>query len=223
MDEAASVERVTKTFGGDAVLRDVTLSVASGETVGLVGANGSGKTTLLRVMVGLIQPDTGSVRIGGQAAPVGLRRQRTAYCAGGSTLPGQIEVQHWARLFKTGGLLARDRRRFGTLSRGQRQIAALRVVLARSDLDLVVLDEPWEGLDPDGAEWLSRTLNRLSREGTAIVVSSHRFADLAAVGSRYAVLHQGVIFDVPAENGVAQAMVGAHLVDTYRRLTRTSP
>ena len=221
-DSAASLERVTKSFGGQIVLRNITLKVAPGEIVGIVGSNGSGKTTLLRVLVGLIHQDSGLVRLGAQTLRSGLVERRIVYFAGGSTLPDTLQVRRWARLFDTAGPPSRDRRRMGKLSRGQRQLVGLRVALARSRLHLVVLDEPWEGLDPDGAEWLSRTLVQKRLDGAAIIASSHRFADLGHVGDRYVVLHQGALYDVPDKPRVARVLVDSHLVESYRRVTRRS-
>ena len=219
----ASLHRVSKAFDGRMVLQNVTLSIAAGEAVGVIGPNGSGKTTLLRILLGLVHPDAGAVRIRGREPARGLASQRVAYFAGGSTLPDQVQVRQWARLFDVGGDPVRDERRFRALSRGQRQVIGLQVALARVPLHLVVLDEPWEGLDPDGAEWLSLALQRKRRDGAAVIVSSHRFADLANVGSRYAVLHHGTVVDVPAEDGVAAALVGEGLTAAYHRVTKGAP
>ena len=71
--------------------------------------------------------------------------------------------------------------------------------------------------------WLSLALQRKRRDGAAVIVSSHRFADLANVGSRYAVLHHGTVVDVPAEDGVAAALVGEGLTAAYHRVTKGAP
>ena len=152
----ASLHRVSKAFDGRMVLQNVTLSIAAGEAVGVIGPNGSGKTTLLRILLGLVHPDAGAVRIRGREPARGLASQRVAYFAGGSTLPDQVRVRQWARLFHVGGDPVRDERRFRALSRGQRQVIGLQVALARVPLHLVVLDEPWGvwiRMVPSGCRW----------------------------------------------------------------------
>jgi ABC-2 type transport system ATP-binding protein len=172
---------VTKSFGGQVVLGQAWLQVRGGEAVGLVGANGAGKTTLLRIAAGLERPDAGAVRW--FETPPSLR-----YFGGEQTLPPNVRVQRWAALF---GAQAPDRRRLGDLSRGNRQLAALRVVLSGAETDILLLDEPWEGLDPAGTAWLTETLRRWQLAGAAMLISSHRFHDLDAVCTRFVLLEDG--------------------------------
>lgn len=171
---------VTKRFGDLQVLTQVWMQVRAGEAVGLVGANGAGKTTLLRIAAGLVLPDAGSVQRAPQAR--GLR-----YFGGEMTLPRDAQCRRWASLF---AVPSHDRRRLGTLSRGSRQLYGLRVVLSGHD-DLLILDEPWEGLDPSGAAWLTDALRRWKDDGAAILVSSHRLHDLVSACSRFVLLEGG--------------------------------
>ena len=180
MNTRLELAAVTKKFDCVQVLTQVWLQVRGGEAVGLVGANGAGKTTLLRIAAGLILPDTGVVRQSGETA--GAR-----YFGGEMTMPRDIRGRRWAALF---GVSSHDRRRLGTLSRGSRQLFGLRVALA-AHADLLILDEPWEGLDPSGAAWLTETLRRWADEGAAILVASHRLHDLVAACSRFVLLEGG--------------------------------
>ena len=170
---------VTKRFGAMQVLTQVWLQVRGGEAVGLVGANGAGKTTMLRIAAGLVRPESGAVR---REVPRGLR-----YFGGEMTLPRDVRAKQWAALF---GAAGHDRRLLGALSRGSRQLYGLRVVLA-GHADLLILDEPWEGLDPGGAAWLSETLRRWTDDGAAVLLSSHRLHDLVQVCSRFVLLEGG--------------------------------
>jgi ABC-2 type transport system ATP-binding protein len=94
----------------------------------------------------------------------------------------------WASLFHEA---SDDRRRIGQLSRGTRQLLGLRVLLSGNEADLVLLDEPWEGLDPDGSEWLSETVRRWRAGGAAVLMSSHRLYDLHSVCTRFLLLEGG--------------------------------
>jgi ABC-type multidrug transport system ATPase subunit len=176
---------VSKSFGACRVLDKASLQVRSGEAVGLLGANGAGKTTLLRIAAGLIRADRGSVRWL-PLAP--LVRPRICYFGGEMTLPPNVSARRWASLF---GVTAAERRPIGRLSRGNRQAFGLRVVLSGPPADLVLLDEPWEGLDPAGSAWLTDTLRRWSRSGSALLLSSHRLYDLDSVCTRFVMLEGG--------------------------------
>jgi ABC-2 type transport system ATP-binding protein len=220
----AIVEAVAlrKRFGRGDVLRGVSLTVAAGEILGLVGPNGAGKTTALRMLLGLIHPDAGFVRIGGRPVPGALRACPVGYFGGEATLPPFASVRRWGNLVSGGHPAVRDRRQFRILSRGGRQLAGLRVVLARAEVHLLVLDEPWEGLDPDGARWLSTELDRRRRQGCAAILSSHRLYDLAGVCDRYAFLLNGTVSIVEAgEIAGGGQVTGETLMAVFDRLRGT--
>ena len=178
----------------------------AGEALGLVGANGAGKTTLLRIAAGLVRPDSGAVRFPDSAEDL-------RYFGGEMTLPRNVRGTRWAGLF---GAASAERRHLGALSRGSRQLFGLRVVLA-DDADLFVLDEPWEGLDPAGAAWLTDTLRRRRDAGASLLISSHRLHDLVDVCSRFVLLEAGrcrAIADRDDRPGVEQL---AHAVRVRER------
>jgi ABC-type multidrug transport system ATPase subunit len=176
---------VTKAFGRQQVLNQVWLQVRSGEAVGLIGPNGAGKTTLLRIAAGLVVPDNGSVRWSPQNEE---GQPAIRYFGGEMTLPSSVSARGWASLFK---VTVDDRRRIGRLSRGNRQLLGLRVLLSATGADIVLLDEPWEGLDPAGSAWLTATLDRWRSSGAAILISSHRLHDLDSVCTRFVFLEEG--------------------------------
>ena len=172
---------VSKKCGQLQVLTQAWLQVRAGEAVGLVGSNGAGKTTMLRIAAGLVLPDRGSVR---WADPVPAIR----YFGGEMTLPPDVQARRWASLFDVG---SSDSRKMGTLSRGSRQLFGLRVALAGVDADLIILDEPWEGLDPEGSAWLTDVLRRWRDAGAALLISSHRLHELDSVCTRFVLLEGG--------------------------------
>jgi ABC-2 type transport system ATP-binding protein len=179
--EARGIE---KSYGLRTVLRDVDFALSPGEIVGLIGPNGTGKTTLLRILLGFVTPSRGRVASFAAAGAI-------EHFGGAHTLPPHVAVRTWARLVSRAEASCDDRRPIRALSRGSRQILGLSTVLARSPLAAVLLDEPWEGLDPDGARWLSETLLRRKGEGCAFLVSSHRLHDLAGLCERYVFLTDG--------------------------------
>ena len=181
MKTRLELSAVTKVFGGRQVLNQVWLQVRAGEVVGLVGRNGAGKTTLLRIAAGLVRADGGSVRWDGVEPSI-------RYFGGEMTLPPAIPAKRWARLF---GLEIAEKRRIGELSRGTRQMLGLRVVLSSCDADMLLLDEPWEGLDPDGSAWLIDRVREWQSAGAAILISSHRLHELGVVSTRLVSLQDG--------------------------------
>jgi ABC-2 type transport system ATP-binding protein len=176
---------VRKAFGKHQVLDHLWLQVRSGEAVGLLGANGSGKTTLLRIAAGLVRADSGNV-CWPPVTP--FTSPSIRYFGGETTLPPHVSARRWASVF---GVVSGERRPIGRLSRGNRQTLGLRVLLAGPPADLVLLDEPWEGLDPSGSKWLTDTVRQWARAGSAILISSHRLYDLDSVCTGFVMLDGG--------------------------------
>ena len=189
MIEAVRARALGKRYGTRVVWNDLDFSLAGGECVALIGSNGAGKTTLLRTLLGFVRPTCGRVT---WTATGGLEPPGTADHFGGAhTLPPHVRASRWARIVSRGDARCDDCRPIRELSRGSRQLLGLRTVLARRDLTAVLLDEPWEGLDPDGSRWLSRTIAQRRAEGCAFLVSSHRLHDLAGLCDRYGFLLDG--------------------------------
>src|SRR4029434_10610610 len=144
-------------YGRRLVFQELSFDLAAGQAAGVVGPNGSGKTTLLRALAGCLTPRSGEIRINGLTPRDAIARTGVGYFAGEATLPGSVRAAHWGSL-GAGVNVTRESRRLRTLSRGTRQLLGLRTVLGRHPLGLIVLDEPWEGLDPDAGRWLSAML-----------------------------------------------------------------
>ena len=180
------LDGLTAAYRGQPVFHDATLTLRAREVLGLIGPNGAGKTTLLRVIAGLIQP------VGGQVE----RRGKTMYFGGEATLPAGCRADRWAVLL---GAASVRKQSFRRLSRGTRQLEGLSAWLWRDDWTLGLLDEPWEGLDPDGARWLGRELERHRARGACIVVSSHRLHDVSEVCTSFAFLARGELRVMRAE------------------------
>jgi ABC-2 type transport system ATP-binding protein len=179
-----SVRDLEMRYGPNRVFQGVSIDLRQGQSLGVIGANGAGKTTLLRALVGCVRPAVGEVRIAGLLPREALRQVGVAYFAGDATIPGFVRASAWGGL-ANGDEVTPERRRLRALSRGTRQQIGLRTALGRQPLDLIVLDEPWEGLDPDAARWLTAILETKRDRGAAVVLSSHRLHDLAGLCDLY--------------------------------------
>jgi ABC-2 type transport system ATP-binding protein len=200
------------------VFHELSFDVFANQSLGIIGPNGAGKTTLLRIIAGLLRPSDGDLRIKGMLPREALARIDAAYFAGDFTLPGAVRACDWGSL-ATGDSITPERRRIRTLSRGTRQLLGLRTVLSRPGLGLVILDEPWEALDPDGSKWLSRTLEGKRDRGAAVVLASHDLHDLAGVCDAYLFLvnHRGAVWKAH-ELSPAGPVTAALLAEMLERL-----
>lgn len=205
---------LAKRFGSRTVFSGVHLAIREREIMGLVGANGAGKTTLLRILLGFVRPSGGEVF---RSVPPGA----IEHFGGAPTLPPHLQARAWVRLVSRGGASCDDPRPIRVLSRGSRQLLGLSSVLARRDARVFLLDEPWEGLDPDGSRWLSERLRQRQDGGCALLVSSHRLYDLAGLCGRYAFLANGRV-TVLATADIAEPVGASDLSRVFDRL-RSSP
>jgi len=185
---------LSKHFGTVRAVDDLSFTVQPGRVTGFLGPNGSGKTTTLRMLLGLVHPSAGTATIGGQAyqelpnptSTVGAvleatsfhpaRRARThvrmAAAAGGHDPKRADEVLELV------GLSADAKRKVGGFSMGMRQRLELATALV-GDPDVLILDEPSNGLDPQGIAWLRDFMRYLAGEGRTVLVSSHLLAEMA--------------------------------------------
>ena len=223
MSDALRLEGVTKSFGSRAIVDDLSLHVASGEIVALLGASGSGKTTLLRLICGILKPDSGRVLIGGvtvtdippERRGLGYVFQDYALMPHLSVLENLLLVMHAEpkssardramELLSTVGLSGFEMSRPERLSGGQRQRVALARALAVRP-KLILLDEPYSALDPVLREGLRAEVARLIRAGgrSALHVT-HDPDEAFAVADRLIVLGRGVILDDGAPQTVYSA------------------
>src|SRR4029434_1639381 len=176
------------------------------------------KTTLLRAIAGCVTPRSGEIRINGLMPRDAIARTGVAYFAGEATLPGSVRAAQWGTL-GAGDDVTQEGRRLRTLSRGTRQLLGLRTVLGRHPLGLIVLDEPWEGLDPDAGRWLSTMLETKRDRGAGVVLSSHRLHDLAGLCDVYVFLvpHQATVLRAHEIVSVG-AVTAEHLTGVFEHL-----
>jgi Cu-processing system ATP-binding protein len=205
MMQTLILTQVTKTFEATAALSDVSLSVAPGERIALLGHNGAGKSTLMKIILGLIEADRGSVEIVGHRPGSHAARAATAYLpenvAFHPALTGLEQIQLYLRLrgepvslalglLERVGLGAAAKRRIGTYSKGMRQRVGLAQALIGTP-QLLVLDEPTSGLDPVSRRDFYAILDELAGNGAAILLSSHALTEVEARTDRIAILAKG--------------------------------
>ncbi|GCD44723.1 ABC transporter ATP-binding protein [Streptomyces paromomycinus] len=188
-----SFRGVTKKFGTTTAVDNLSFDAEPGRVVGLLGSNGAGKTTSLRMLLGLARPTAGYATVFGrsyQYLPDAARRVGVSMDGIGE-LPGATgrgALTTWARMLGLPkgrgdavldrvGLADRADRKVKAYSTGMRQRLSLAVALL-ADPELLVLDEPANGLDPDGIRWLRDTLRSLADEGRTVLLSSHLLAEV---------------------------------------------
>ena len=187
------VDRLTKQFGQLTAVNDLSFTVEPGRITGFLGPNGAGKTTTLRMLLGLVRPSSGTATIGGKRYADIPHPQRVVGSALEATNfhPGRSGRNHLRVLADTAGVGARRvdemlelvgipaaaRRRAGGYSMGMRQRLGLAAALL-GDPAVLLLDEPANGLDPEGIRWLRGFLRHLSSEGRTILVSSHMLQEV---------------------------------------------
>ena len=205
MTSTLTISHLTKTFGGVKALSDVSLHVAAGERVALLGHNGAGKSTLMKVILGLIAADSGAVSVCGAAPGGAAARAKVAYLPENATfhsaLTGLEQITYYLRLRgedTSGAMTLLDKvglghaakRRIGTYSKGMRQRVGLAQTLIGHP-DLLVLDEPTSGLDPVSRRDFYELLDGLAADGAAVLLSSHALTEVEARTDRLLILSGG--------------------------------
>jgi len=233
---------LTKRYGATDALRDFSLEVGPGEIVALVGPNGAGKTTALKLLVGLLTPTGGEAWLGG----FHVDRQSTeakrilAFVPDQPFLYEQLTVsellgfiagmyrinpaalrQRAEQLTGLFGLADALRSRIGELSYGMKS----RLVLIASLLHeprVMILDEPFFGLDPQTLRLMKRLLTERANGGMAILLSTHQLSIVEDLAHRIAILHQGRLVAIGTWEQLRQAHGGTRLEDVFFRLTGSS-
>jgi ABC-2 type transport system ATP-binding protein len=219
-DTTIAVEGLRKRFGPNLALDGMTFTVRPGVVTGFVGPNGAGKSTTMRVVLGLDAADEGAALVGGRP----YRTLDRPLCHLGSLLdaaalqPGRTARNHLVWLAHSQGLPARradevldlaglgavGRRRAGGFSLGMRQRLGIAAALL-GDPPALMLDEPFNGMDPEGIIWMRTFLRELAGQGRAVLVSSHLMSELQGTAEHVVVVGRGRVI---ADAGVAQLLAG---------------
>jgi ABC-2 type transport system ATP-binding protein len=208
-----AMRQLTKTYGRRTVVDRLTVDVRPGAVTGFVGPNGAGKSTTLRMLVGLTTPDSGAALVAGRSyrsSPAPLRTVGALLDAG-AFHPGRRAHAHLRWLAASNGLpagrveqvLGRTGlagvadRRVGGFSLGMRQRLGIAAALL-GDPEVLLLDEPVNGLDPDGIRWVRHLVRELAADGRTVLLSSHLMNETAMVADTVLVLARGrLVADAP--------------------------
>ncbi|UOE21863.1 ABC transporter ATP-binding protein [Thermobifida halotolerans] len=214
-----------KSFGGLRALDGVALSVSPGQVYGVLGPNGAGKTTLLRILLGLVRPDSGTVRVLGHAPgdrralrDIGALIEAPAFVPG---LSGRVNLRVLARarglpdsevdrVLGLVDLADRAGDRFGGYSLGMRQRLGVAAAML-GDPRLLILDEPTNGLDPEGVVWMRQLVRDLGSSGRTVLFSSHMLGEVEQVCDRVVVLNRGTVVAEDSMDRIRTPDVSLHL------------
>jgi len=210
----ASLEGVNKNYGSVRALRGVDFRVRAGELVALLGPNGAGKTTAVKLLLGLLQPNSGRARVFGGDPTNPENRMRTGAMLQVGRVPETLRVREHIDLFSSyyqkpmapadvlaaAGLEKVSDRKFGDLSGGQRQRVLFALAIC-GDPDLLFLDEPTVGLDVEARRMVWDEIRRMVSRGKTVLLTTHYLQEADALADRVAVIHQGEIIaqGTPAE------------------------
>jgi ABC-2 type transport system ATP-binding protein len=225
-----SLDAVSKRYGEQLAVDDLSFKVRPGCVTGFLGPNGSGKSTTMRMVLGLDAPTRGSALVDGRPyaehdAPL---RKVGALLEARGVHPGRTARAHLRTLAATHGI-GRSRiaevlemvglsdaadRRAGGFSLGMGQRLGIAAALL-GDPEVVMLDEPVNGLDPDGVRWIRQLLRELAQQGRTVFVSSHLMSEMARTAEHLVVIGRGrLIADLAADDLIAQASRGILQVRT---------
>jgi ABC-2 type transport system ATP-binding protein len=200
------VDRLTKRYGSTVAVNDLSFRVTPGRITGFLGPNGAGKTTTLKAILGLVRPTSGTTRVLGKpyreldepTRTVGAVLETSRYHPGRSgrnhlrVLAAQAGISQYRveEVLELVAMKESAKRRVGGYSMGMRQRLGLAGALL-GEPELLVLDEPANGLDPAGIRWLRDLLRSLANRGRTILVSSHVLAEIEQIADEVVIIHRG--------------------------------
>ena len=206
--QAVEVSHIVKSFADKVVVRDLSFSVAQGEIFGLIGPNGAGKTTTIRMMMDIIKPDSGDVTILGEKLSEATKNKlgylpeerglykklrvldSIIYLASLKGVDAHSAEERANELLSQTGMLPHKMKKIEELSRGMGQIIQF-IVSVIHDPELVVLDEPFAGLDPVNVELLKKLLLNLRSQGKALILSTHQMNEIEELCDRILMINHG--------------------------------
>ena len=199
------LDHVTKNYGHEVALMDVSLNIQPGRIIGLLGPNGSGKTTIIKLINGLLQPSLGNIYIHGQL-PSPASKKVVSYLPDTTYLNENIKISDAISYFQDfysdfnvqrayqllNDLHLHPNQKLNSLSKGNKEKVQLILVMSR-EADLYVLDEPIGGVDPAARDYILRTIIQNRRPNSSVLISTHLIADIEQVLDEAIFINQGRI------------------------------
>ena len=232
---AITAHGLAKQYGRTAAVRDLSFTVRPGVVTGFLGPNGAGKSTTMRMLIGLDRPDAGQALVNGRPyrelrrplREVGAMLEAKAFSPGRSArahlralaVSNDIPDRRVDEVLGIVGLEAAAGRRAGKFSLGMAQRLGIAVALL-GDPGIVILDEPANGLDPEGIRWARTLLKSLAAEGRTVLISSHLISEVAQTADELLVIGRGRLL---AHTTVAElSATASSLEDAFFRLTESA-
>ena len=205
---AVEIKNITKSYAGKTAVDDFSFSVNQGEIFGLIGPNGAGKTSTIRMMMDIIKPDSGEISILGEKINSsskdkigflpeerGLYRKLSVmdtirYLASLKGMDTKAAEERAIQLLDQTGMLAHKGKKIEALSKGMGQIIQFIVTIVH-DPELVILDEPFTGLDPVNTELVKNMFSSLREQGKTVILSTHRMNDIEELCDRILMIDNG--------------------------------
>src|SRR3972149_1365580 len=203
MENTVEVSHVSKSFNGQSVVRDISFDIASGEVFGLIGPNGAGKTTIIRMLLDIMRPDSGEIRILDAADEIkdmigylpedrGLYRRLTImdtlmYLG---ALKNRQSKERTLELLDKMGMLSNRDMKISELSKGMQQKIQIIAAICH-DPGFIILDEPFSGLDPVNMKLVKDLIIQLGKEGKTILISTHMMDQVERMCDRILMIHKG--------------------------------
>ena len=199
------LDHVTKNYGHEVALMDVSLNIQPGRIIGLLGPNGSGKTTIIKLINGLLQPSLGNIYIHGQL-PSPASKKVVSYLPDTTYLSENIKISDAISYFQDfysdfnvqrayqllNDLHLHPNQKLNSLSKGNKEKVQLILVMSR-EADLYVLDEPIGGVDPAARDYILRTIIQNRSPNSSVLISTHLIADIEQVLDEAIFINQGRI------------------------------
>ena len=199
------LDHVTKNYGHEVALMDVSLNIQPGRIIGLLGPNGSGKTTIIKLINGLLQPSLGNIYIHGQL-PSPASKKIVSYLPDTTYLNENMKIVDAINYFQDfyadfnvqrayqllNDLHLHPNQKLNSLSKGNKEKVQLILVMSR-EADLYVLDEPIGGVDPAARDYILRTIIQNRRPNSSVLISTHLIADIEQVLDEAIFINQGRI------------------------------
>ncbi|MGM0442347.1 MAG: ABC transporter ATP-binding protein [Elusimicrobiota bacterium] len=245
MRETIKIENLTKNFGDTTAVDDISITINQGEIFGMLGPNGAGKTTTIKLLTGLLQPDRGIIKIKGISMADNPQKAKQKFALLPDVpyvykkLTGWEFMKFMTRIYRMDDenmdeIIDRELLRFSikdvshdlveSYSHGLKQRLLLASVMVRSP-DIIILDEPMVGLDPEAARMVKNLFKELTEKDTTIFLSTHTLADAEELCDRIAIINKGTIIargTIEELRKIASGKQGAgdSLEDIYLSITR---
>ena len=208
MDYIIQTDSLTKNFGNKAAVDKVSLHVGKGEIYGLIGKNGAGKTTLMRLLLGLSNPNSGEIKLYGGSDLNKARRTIGSLIEEPALYKNETALENLRRfailvptpdedlqkLLELVGLGNVGNKKAGRFSLGMRQRLGLAIALLGNP-DIMILDEPINGLDPAGIKEIRDIILELNKKGVTFLISSHLLDELGRIATKFGIMSDGVLTD----------------------------